>query len=130
MTLIRIHPNMGEQYLKNLILVTEHPNLASFDATDEWRQKIARIGERVEAMISEEETDRITSTIYPEVRTILSDKPVREIRFTDQPQARRRPSREGAAGSLPHPRPSRRPSPAVPRVGKRCRGATRARRAW
>lgn len=35
-------------------------------------------------MISEEETDRITATIYPEVRTILSDKLVREVRFMEE----------------------------------------------
>ena len=113
-TLVRIHPNMGDQYLNNLkrtwvtgvkeaiaeglttdyaiystitpndagynlILVTEHPNLASFDATAEWREKIARIGERVEAIISGQETDRITSTVYPEIRTIMSSKLVREV---------------------------------------------------
>lgn len=118
-TTIRIHPNMGEQYLNNLrqtwvtgvkeqmneglvtdysvyssvtpndegynlIIVTEHPNLASFDATDEWREKIARIGDRVEAIVSEEESDRITGTVYPEIRTIMSSKLVREIEFIEQ----------------------------------------------
>lgn len=117
-SLIRIHPNMGERYLNNLkrtwvtgveeqkaeglvtdyrlytsitpndqgynlILVTEHPNLASFDATAAWREKIRRIGERVEAAISQEETDRITATVYPDVRTIVSEKLVREIRFIE-----------------------------------------------
>lgn len=118
-TTIRIHPNMGEQYLNNLrqtwvtgvkeqmneglvtdysvyssitpndqgynlIIVTEHPNLASFDATDEWREKIARIGDRVEAIVSEEESDRITGTVYPEIRTIMSSKLVREVQFIEQ----------------------------------------------
>ncbi len=117
-TMIRIHPNMDEQYLNNLkrtwvtgvkeaikeglttdykvyqsltsndrgynlILVTEHPNLASFDATAEWRAKIQRIGDAVEAIISEQETERITSTVYPEIRTILSSKLVREVKFID-----------------------------------------------
>ena len=67
----------------NLILVTEHPNLASFDATAEWRAKIQRIGDAVEQIISEQETDEITSTIYPEIRTIMSSKLVRELKFID-----------------------------------------------
>jgi hypothetical protein len=67
----------------NLILITEHPNLASFDATDEWRAKIARIGERYEAIISDEESDEITGGVYPEIRTILSDKLVREVSFKE-----------------------------------------------
>ncbi len=118
-TMIRVHPNMDEQYLNNLkrtwvtgveaaiaeglttsynvyqtittndegynlILVTEHPNLASFDATAEWRAKIQRIGDAVEAMISEQETDRITSTVYPNIRDIMSAKLVREIKFIDE----------------------------------------------
>ena len=117
-TLIRIHPNMGDQYLNNLkrtwvtgvkeqmreglvtdyavyssitpndqgynlIIVTEHPNLAAFDATDEWRQKLARINQRVEAQVSEQESERITSTVYPNIRTILSSKLVREVEFMD-----------------------------------------------
>lgn len=68
----------------NLIIVTEHANLASFDATEEWREKIARIDDRVEAVISEEESDRITGTVYPQIRTILSSKLVREIEFIEQ----------------------------------------------
>jgi hypothetical protein len=118
-TMIRVHPNMDEQYLNNLkrtwvtgveaaiaeglttdynvyqtittndegynlILVTEHPNLASFDATAEWRAKIQRIGDAVETMISEQETDRITSTVYPQIRDIVSAKLVREIKFIDE----------------------------------------------
>ena len=68
----------------NLLLVTEHPNLASFDATAEWRAKIQRIGDAVEAMISEQETDRITSTVYPKIRDIMSSKLMREIKFIDE----------------------------------------------
>ncbi len=117
-TLIKVLPNMDEQYLNNLkrtwvtgvresikeelttdyhiyqtvtsndggynlILVTSHPNLASFDATAEWRAKIQRMNAAVEAIISDEETDRITSTVYPEVRKILSEKLVREITFIE-----------------------------------------------
>jgi hypothetical protein len=117
-TLIKIHPNMGEQYLNNLrrtwvtgveeavaegitleygiyasitpndggynlLLVTKHPNLAALDATDAWRQKLAAINERVLAMLSDEESDRITTTVYPEVRTILSNKMLREIKFIE-----------------------------------------------
>lgn len=117
-TLIRIHPNMDEQYLNNLkrtwvtgvkqameegltldykimtsltpvdegynlMLVTVHPNLASFDATDEWRAKIARMAESYEAVVSDEESDRITGTVYPEIRTILSQKLLREIEFVE-----------------------------------------------
>ena len=118
-TLVRVHPNMSEQYLNNLkrtwvtgveasmaeglttdykvfqtlstndqgynlLLVTEHPNLASFDATAEWRAKIQRIGDAVETMISEEESDRITSTVYPQIRDIVSSKLMREIQFIDE----------------------------------------------
>ena len=68
----------------NLLLVTEHPNLASFDATAEWRAKIQRIGDAVETMISEEESDRITSTVYPQIRDIVSSKLMREIQFIDE----------------------------------------------
>ena len=117
-TLVRVHPNMSEQYLNNLkrtwvtgvkeamkegltvdyrvyqtlntndrgynlILVTEHPNLAALDATAEWRDKIQRMGDAIEAIISSEETDRITSTVYPEIRDIMSSKYVREIRFIE-----------------------------------------------
>lgn len=118
-TLIKIHPNMGERYLNNLkrtwvtgvreainegltleyhifsslspndsgfnlMLVTKHPNLAAFDATDEWRRKIDRIVKRVEANISEEESDRVAQTVYPEIRTILASKLMREIKFIEQ----------------------------------------------
>lgn len=117
-TLIRVHPNMGEQYLNNLkrtwvtgvqeamkeglttsyrvfqslttndrgynlLLVTEHPNLASFDATEEWRAKIQRIGDAVEAIISDEESDRITSAVYPQIRDIMSSKLLREVKFIE-----------------------------------------------
>ena len=117
-TLIRVHPNMGEQYLNNLkrtwvtgvreamkeglttnykifqsltpndrgynlLLVTEHPNLASFDATEEWRAKIQRIGDAVEAIISDEESDHITSDVYPQIRDIRSAKLLREIKFIE-----------------------------------------------
>lgn len=117
-TLIRVHPNMGEQYLNNLkrtwvtgvreamkeglvtsykifqsltpndrgynlLLVTEHPNLASFDATEEWRAKTQRIGDAVEAIISDEESDRITSAVYPQIRDIMSAKLLREIKFIE-----------------------------------------------
>lgn len=68
----------------NLLLVTEHPNLASFDATADWRAKIQRIGDAVEAIISEQETDRITSTVYPQIRDILSSKLMREIKFIEE----------------------------------------------
>ncbi len=118
-TLIRVHPNMSEQYLNNLkrtwvtgveaamaeglttdyrvfqtimtndkgynlLLATEHPNLASFDATAEWRAKIQRIGDAFETVVSEEESDRITSTVYPQIRDIVSSKLMREITFIDE----------------------------------------------
>lgn len=67
----------------NLILVTAHPNLAAFDATDELREKFERIGDKVKAMISEEETDEITEKVYPNIRDILSDRWVREIKFIE-----------------------------------------------
>jgi hypothetical protein len=67
----------------NLLLITESPNLAAFDATAEWRDKIRRIDESVEKIISQEETDRITSTVYPQVREILSEKLMREVKFSD-----------------------------------------------
>jgi hypothetical protein len=117
-TLIKIHPNMGDAYLNNLrrtwvtgveaaiaegltvdyaiyssitpndggynlILVTEHPNLAALDATDAWRQKLAAINESVVAQLSDEESERITNTVYPEIRSILSNKMVREIKFIE-----------------------------------------------
>ena len=116
-TLIKVHPNMGEKYLNNLrrtwipslkeaikeglildykilssitfdqgynlMMITEHPNLASFDATDEWRKKIARIVKASEAVTSEEEADKIVSGVYPEIRTYLSDKILREIKFIE-----------------------------------------------
>lgn len=115
-TTIKIHPNMGEQYLMNLkktwvsgveaameegltedywvfssvtpndggynlMIVTKHPNLASMDATDEWRAAIARIDTKVAQMISEQETDEITGNVYPNIRTITSEKLMREIEF-------------------------------------------------
>lgn len=67
----------------NLMLVTRHPNLASLDATDAWRERIAAVDRKVLAEVSEEESDEITSTVYPEVRTILSEKLMREVRFMD-----------------------------------------------
>jgi hypothetical protein len=67
----------------NLLIITESPNLGALDATAEWREKILRIDANVEKIISEEETDRITSTVYPEVREILSQKLMREIKFID-----------------------------------------------
>ena len=117
-TLIRVHPNMDEQYLNNLkrtwvsgvkaameeglttdykiyqtvnggdqgynlILVTAHPNMAAFDATAELREKFDRIGDKVEAMISEQESDEIVEKVYPNIRDILSDRWVREIKFIE-----------------------------------------------
>ena len=38
----------------------------------------------VETMISEEESDRITSTVYPQIREIMSSKLLREIKFIDE----------------------------------------------
>ena len=118
-TLIRVHPNMGSNYLNNLkrtwisgveaaieeglttdykifqtvnggdqgynlLLMTTHPNLAAFDATDELREKFDRMDARVEEMISEAESDEITEKVYPNIRDILSDRWVREIRFIEQ----------------------------------------------
>lgn len=117
-TTIKIHPNMGEQYLQNLkrtwvtgveaaieegitedywvfssltpndggynlMIVTKHPNLAAMDATDAWRERIARIDARVQEMISERETDEITANVYPNIRTITSEKMLREIEFSE-----------------------------------------------
>lgn len=117
-TTIKIHPNMGEQYLQNLkrtwvsgvkaameeglttdywvfssltpndggynlMIVTQHPNLAALDANDAWRAKLARIEERTLQMISEAETDEITANVYPNIRTITSEKMLREIEFTE-----------------------------------------------
>jgi hypothetical protein len=67
----------------NLLLITTHPNLAAFDATDEWRQKTARINERTEAVVSEEEAEKITTGVYPEIRTLVSAKLLREIEFIE-----------------------------------------------
>ena len=67
----------------NLILVTAHPNMAAFDATAELREKFERINDKVEAMISEEESDEIVEKVYPNIRDILSDRWVREIKFSE-----------------------------------------------
>lgn len=117
-TTIKIHPNMGEQYLQNLkrtwvtgvkaaieegltqdywvfssmtpndggynlMLVTQHPNLAALDANDEWRATLARIEAKVLAAVSETESDEITTNVYPNIRTITSEKMMREIEFTE-----------------------------------------------
>jgi hypothetical protein len=74
--------NGGDQGY-NLILVTAHPNLAAFDATAELREKFERIGNRVEEMISDQESDEITEKVYPNIREIMSDRWVREIKFTE-----------------------------------------------
>jgi hypothetical protein len=74
--------NGGDQGY-NLILVTEHPDLAAFDATAELREKFDRIDAKVEEMISDEETDEITEKVYPNIRDILSDRWVREIKFIE-----------------------------------------------
>jgi hypothetical protein len=36
-----------------------------FDATSAWREKLARISKSAEAAVGREETDKITSTVYP-----------------------------------------------------------------
>lgn len=117
-TTIKIHPNMGEQYLQNLkrtwvtgveaaieegltedywvfssltpndggynlMIVTKHPNLAALDATDAWRERIARIDATVQQTLSEQESDEITGNVYPNIRTITSEKMLREIEFTE-----------------------------------------------
>jgi hypothetical protein len=74
--------NGGDQGY-NLLLMTEHPNLAAFDATAELRAKFDRIQAKVEAMIPEEESDEITEKVYPNIREILSDRWVREIKFIE-----------------------------------------------
>jgi hypothetical protein len=74
--------NGGDQGY-NLILVTAHPNMAAFDATAELREKFDRIGDKVEAMISEQESDEIVEKVYPNIRDILSDRWVREIKFIE-----------------------------------------------
>ena len=68
----------------NLILVTAHPNLAAFDATAENRAKFDRIGEKVEEMISDEESEEIVEKVYPNIRDIISDRWVREIKFIEE----------------------------------------------
>lgn len=65
----------------NIVILTKHPNLASLDATDAWREQAARINERVRQRISDERTDEITSTVYPNIRTIVGAKLMREIEF-------------------------------------------------
>lgn len=76
--LASLTPNDGGY---NLLLITEHPNLASMDATAELREKGKRIEQRALESISEEEAEKITATVYPEVRTILSEKLLRELKF-------------------------------------------------
>ncbi|MFQ5791179.1 MAG: hypothetical protein ACE5JI_11980 [Acidobacteriota bacterium] len=79
--LTSLTPNDGSY---NLLLITVSPNLASMDATDALREKFERIEQEVEKIISEQEVEKITATVYPEVRTILSEKLLREIKFIDK----------------------------------------------
>ena len=65
----------------NIIIITRHPDLASMDATDAWREQIARVQGRVLQRISEAETDEITGNVYPNIRTIVGEKLMREIEF-------------------------------------------------
>jgi len=74
-----VTPNDGGY---NLLLVTVHPNLASMDATAELKEKGKAVEKKAQEMIAEAEADKITAT-YPEVRTILSQKLLREIKFID-----------------------------------------------
>lgn len=74
-----VTPNDGGY---NLLLVTVHPNLAAMDATPELKQKGKAIQKRVQEIIAEAESDKITAT-YPGMRTILSQKLLREIKFID-----------------------------------------------
>ncbi|HKJ01997.1 MAG TPA: hypothetical protein VJ997_06065 [Longimicrobiales bacterium] len=68
----------------NLLLVTKSPNLATFDATAALRKKLDEIQKRVEARMSQAATDSVTDLVYPQIRTILSEKLVREIKFMGQ----------------------------------------------
>ena len=74
--------NGGDQGY-NLLLVTAHPNMASFDASAELREKAQRISAKVEQMISEQENDEIVEKVYPNIRDILSDRWMREIKFIE-----------------------------------------------
>jgi hypothetical protein len=68
----------------NLLLIVEIPNLAAMDATDAWRERGKRIEKMVEQSIPEEEAEKISTTVYPEIRKILSEKLLREIKFIEK----------------------------------------------
>lgn len=65
----------------NLIIITSHRDLASMDVSSAWRARADRIQERVLQRISEQETDEITGNVYPNIRTIVGEKLMRQIKF-------------------------------------------------
>ena len=65
----------------NLMLIIEYPNLAALDANKENLAKWQKLDDEMKAIMPEEETDKITSTVYPKVRDIKGETLMREIKF-------------------------------------------------
>lgn len=68
----------------NLMLVVHYPSLAALDATEERRAKWRQLDENLEKIISNEESQQISATVYPKVREILDHTLLREIKFKDE----------------------------------------------
>lgn len=65
----------------NLMLIVEYPNLAVLDANKENMAKWMKFEEEMEAILPEAESDKITSTVYPQVREIKGETLMREVKF-------------------------------------------------
>ena len=65
----------------NLMLIIEYPNLAALDANKENLSKWMKFDDEMKSVVPKEESDKITSSIYPKVREIKGETLMREIRF-------------------------------------------------
>ena len=63
------------------MLSIEYPNLAALDTSKESLAKWKKFEDEPETIMAESEMQRITSTIFPEVRDIKGETLMREIKF-------------------------------------------------
>ncbi|MEJ2079205.1 MAG: hypothetical protein P8020_14200 [Acidobacteriota bacterium] len=63
------------------MLSIEYPNLAAPDPGEDNLARWKKFEDEMEAIMPESEMDKITSAIFPKVRDIKGETPMREIRF-------------------------------------------------
>jgi L-rhamnose mutarotase len=78
-----MYSTLGRDDGYNLLLVIKYQNLAALDANEANKKKWKALEAKIEQRVPEEETRRITSTIYPNIREIHNVKLVRKFEFLE-----------------------------------------------